>query len=407
MPVHSRVVFPRELTDTILDNLSDDYTSLNSCALVCRAWKPSSQRALFRSVKFEHVKMDAFDRSMTTLSKVLKENPELAKLVRKIRLQWSMSNVISFLKQVPELPMVEQLELRYISFISWADEAVEAARSILAWPSVKRLKLTDTTFEDMEQFCKVLIHCGVNVDVVHFHRLSIIKGKTIRTRFWAPDSDDENSSDEKEKEQPSPRYERDAPRAKVRTLDIARGSPSMIASWMSGPDSPFDLSELKSLRYEEDVPNPQFDALNKLLAICRQRLEHLEIYCPRDIVKKGNVDISTATLPSLKCLVISGIGPYSLANAILFLSQLSSNSGINKLILKFTFGNMTVYNNDEPPKGWRDLDAAVDNAPLLHLETIEILLPRRSNHSDENVFKMCKYRLPKVMEKSICTLTIL
>lgn len=285
MPVHSRVIFPRELTDTVLDNLSDDYASLKSCALVCRAWKPSSQRALFRSIRFEQVKMDAFDRSMTAFAKVLQESPQLAKLVREIRLQWSMTNVISFLNEVPDLPMVEHLELKYISFISWADDAVEALQRILTLPTTRRLKLTDTTFEDMEQFRKVFVNCGVNVETVHFHRLSIIKGKPMRSIYSSNnDSDEENASNETGKEQSSPRYEpstRDAPKAKLRTLDITRGSSSMIASWLSRKDNPFDTSELISLRYEEDVPGPQFGELNKLLTICRESLEHLEIYCPQ------------------------------------------------------------------------------------------------------------------------------
>ena len=124
-------------------------------------------------------------------------------------------------------------------------------------------------------------------------------------------------------------------------------------------------------------------------------------------MKKENVDISTASLPSLKCLVISGIGPYSLANAILLLSQLSSNSGINKLILKFTFGNIAIHADKDPEKEWSDLDTAVDNVPLLYLENIEVRLPRRSNSSDAEILKTCKSRLPKVAEKGICTLTIL
>lgn len=122
---------------------------------------------------------------------------------------------------------------------------------------------------------------------------------------------------------------------------------------------------------------------------------------------KKNVDISTASLPCLKCLVIAGISPYSLANAILLLSQLSSNSGINKLILKFTFGSMTIHADKEPEKEWSDLDTAIDNVPLLHLENIEVRLPRRANSSDAKIFKTCKSRLPKVTEKSICTLMIL
>jgi len=68
---------------------------------------------------------------------------------------------------------------------------------------------------------------------------------------------------------------------------------------------------------------------------------------------------------------------------------------------------MAIHANKEPEKQWGDLDTAVDNVPLLHLENLEVMLPRRSNHSDAEIFKVCKSRLPKVTEKSICTLTIL
>ena len=119
-----------------------------------------------------------------------------------------MTNVISFLNEVPDLPMVEHLELKYISFISWADDAVEALQNILTLPTTRRLKLTDTTFEDMEQFRKVFVNCGVNVDnveAVHFHRLSIIKGKPMRSIYSSNnDSDEENASNKTEKEQSSP-----------------------------------------------------------------------------------------------------------------------------------------------------------------------------------------------------------
>ena len=68
---------------------------------------------------------------------------------------------------------------------------------------------------------------------------------------------------------------------------------------------------------------------------------------------------------------------------------------------------MAIHADKEPEKEWSDLDTAVDNVPLLHLENIEVKLPRRANYSDAKIFKACKSRLPKVTEKSICTLTIL
>lgn len=285
MPVHSQVIFPRELTDDVLANLLGDYTSLNSCALVCRDWKTPSQRVLFRSVKFEQVKMKTSERNMTALINALQENPQLATLVREICLQWCKVSVINFLNHVPHLPMVEHLVLKHISFISWSEEAVEAPQKILALPTLKKLDLFDTTFEDMSQLLKVFVTCGVNVDTLRLHRLSIIKAKSIWSSYRDIDSlDDEGPSKEADEEHSSPGSDQPAegaPKAKLRTLDITRGSPSMIASWMSKKDSPFDLSKLESLRYEEDVLNPQFGALNRLLTNCQESLEHLEIYCPR------------------------------------------------------------------------------------------------------------------------------
>ncbi|KAH9922702.1 uncharacterized protein B0H18DRAFT_879070, partial [Fomitopsis serialis] len=50
MPVNSEPVVPAELCDTVIDHLHDDPRTLAACALVCRAWVPSSRMHQFHTV---------------------------------------------------------------------------------------------------------------------------------------------------------------------------------------------------------------------------------------------------------------------------------------------------------------------------------------------------------------------
>ncbi|KAJ7906288.1 hypothetical protein B0H13DRAFT_716833 [Mycena leptocephala] len=43
------IEFPQELIDEILDHLADDFRSLKTCSLVCRAWVPRSRSYLFET----------------------------------------------------------------------------------------------------------------------------------------------------------------------------------------------------------------------------------------------------------------------------------------------------------------------------------------------------------------------
>jgi hypothetical protein len=117
------------------------------------------------------------------------------------------------------------------------------------------------------------------------------------------------------------------------------------------------------------------------------------------------LDIGTNALPNLQHLTISGISPYSIANVISWLSQLTRDSRLHTLVLKFSFGKLKLATNEQPLRTWQDLDNIVDNLPVFNLERIEVKIPQRNQK--RSVQEISKAYLPKVMERSICVLTIL
>ena len=132
---------------------------------------------------------------------------------------------------------------------------------------------------------------------------------------------------------------------------------------------PFDLIALKTLKYEEDLEkNPDITDLGKFLQIFSNIISS-------ETLATNDLDISTGTMLKLKHLTISGISPYSIVNAIPWLSQLTSKSQLRTLVLKFSFGNLKLARNEQPLRTWKDLDDTVDNLPVLNLERIEIKIP--------------------------------
>ena len=72
---------PLEIAELVIDELSNDYPSLRSCALTCQAWLPRSRTHIFRTV---HV-MDL--NRLTSLVRVLAYSADIARLVHYVDLE--------------------------------------------------------------------------------------------------------------------------------------------------------------------------------------------------------------------------------------------------------------------------------------------------------------------------------
>lgn len=72
---------PIELLRVILSNISADLVSIQSCALVCRAWLPDARRLLFRNIKV-HKYSD-----VNNISSILQTSPEIGCCVKQLDLK--------------------------------------------------------------------------------------------------------------------------------------------------------------------------------------------------------------------------------------------------------------------------------------------------------------------------------
>lgn len=90
------IPLPNELVDSILDNLYFDKPTLLNCALVGKAWTPSSQRGIFQRIVLESPNphhedyaelCEAYIKSNDGLIRLFNNNPRLASYVRFLELR--------------------------------------------------------------------------------------------------------------------------------------------------------------------------------------------------------------------------------------------------------------------------------------------------------------------------------
>ncbi|KDR84491.1 hypothetical protein GALMADRAFT_220222 [Galerina marginata CBS 339.88] len=401
MPVQSRWVLPQELIDTIIYDLSEDTSTLKACVIVCQNWRPISQSALFRTIRFDQQTMVAYDRSMELLAGTLSENPKLGDLVRAFYVQWAGDHLYKFLK-IAAFRSLEQVAMRHMSWVQYTDEGLRCTHKLFQLPSMKTVELFDTTFEEAKDLAKFFEACGPNIKTLRLHRVCFLKRVTGDPSIPYMLHGMDRPKPETEELEFIPEN-----RPKLQTLEIVRGSASYLAEWLFEKKSPFDLSEVEELRFEEDIERNNLDNLAKLLRICSNNLKSLDIYAPREPLNPNNINIRAPTMPNLRNLTISGIGRYAISSAVPWLSQITSDSGIRKLTIKFRFGSALARSVTKPTMNWDDLDNTIDNLPLMSLEDIEVKIPKRDRQTDEDVEKIYRSYLPKVTERSICRLTIL
>ena len=427
MVAYSRPVVPPELLHEILSNLwvQGDSVSLKVCALVHQSWLPVVRPLIFRSVAFEQPNWAKFDNALVTFINTVQKNPNLGMHVRELSCNWAYRPIFS-LNDV-NLPSVVSLTAKRFSMIGRPNG--DSTWPLLKLQRLTKIFLTEITFNDLDQFSACFEQAqGTNISTVQLHRICILQGRRETIRAAYMDSDDEDSIPEERQEKVLASNDKDTSqsmpriRPQLQKLEIVRGHASVLALWFIKEDCPFDLTTLKTLRYEEDLEKPDITNLIKLLQLCAMSLENLEIYSPRSrsvflssliwlkynlsgLLETNNLDISPRTIPNLRHITISGISPYSIVNAIPWLSQLTRESQLRTLALKFWFGKLKLAENEQPVRTWQDLDDTVDNLPVLNLERIEVKIPDRKQKKSAQ--EISKTYLPRVMERSICVLTIL
>ncbi|KAJ7510658.1 hypothetical protein B0H11DRAFT_1955651 [Mycena galericulata] len=79
-------IFPQELIDRVIDESADSAATLRSCALVCKAFLPSSQAHIFLSIDCTITATSMAQNRFERLSQVLSISPHLARHIQSLRI---------------------------------------------------------------------------------------------------------------------------------------------------------------------------------------------------------------------------------------------------------------------------------------------------------------------------------
>ncbi|CAA7269823.1 unnamed protein product [Cyclocybe aegerita] len=425
MAVLSRISepIPPEILDTCLQSHLDDHETLLVAALVCRDWAPVAQRVLLKSIKFNQSNMIAYDRAVTLLAELLEEKPELIPFIREVEFLWSHRWLTIFFERI-ELSSVTSFTLKEMSYLQIPAEDLQAERRLVKLPSMTTVDLTGCTFEDVRQLTALLGECGLNVKKLKLHRVCLLRHRYPafkRDNRFNLITDSHGYPIEDEERFPPPiKLDPFAGEcAKLEKLELVRGASVLLAAWLIWDSSPFDLTGLKTLRYEEDGHeryNARDDeqrfriqsdraAVTTILEKCASTLEHLEMYAARSVSEGDEIDISPKALPNLKTLTIAGLCPDSIKTAIRWVTSLTSENRIHHLTLKVSFGSLAV--RKDATQSWADLDNALDDLNLPFLRGIDVKIPRKHNQSDEDVEKRLKKYFPRISGRESCKLVVL
>ena len=180
-PVQMSVwALPPELDDLILDHLHDDRVTLANCALVRRAWLPTSRYHNWRELKVVCAEKD-----LRELERLLDGSPSIILHVRSITLvqkqgdvcQWYGLHLLrSALTTLSRFPSIASFALDGL----WFGVSKEYPPSPLhvSFPSVCRLRISSCTFDsfgDVQDFCSV------------FPSLTSIQFDGVWWGRWGPD----------------------------------------------------------------------------------------------------------------------------------------------------------------------------------------------------------------------------
>ncbi|KAJ7368580.1 hypothetical protein DFH08DRAFT_831749 [Mycena albidolilacea] len=155
------LLLPQELVDECLGQLSA--IDLKACALVCRSWSHSAQRALFKDV-FVVVPEDNVNASGGNLSNRLEEtlrtSPHLIRHIRSLRLRREGEMDLEPFQRVCNIPFTH-LEDLYINY--WrvlAPQSEVALQQLLSLSTLRRVHL-ECTFDST--FTSIWDRCSLNI----------------------------------------------------------------------------------------------------------------------------------------------------------------------------------------------------------------------------------------------------
>ncbi|KAK0462853.1 uncharacterized protein EV420DRAFT_1141726 [Desarmillaria tabescens] len=227
---------PQELTNMIIDELEEDFSSLLACSLTCRSFLSPSRRRIFSGVAFDNAA------DIRGFYAICSESPEISFCVKRLYLQdfsgWIITEDDLLTSIVKGLVNLGTLSLQNMSFHNLSKEVK------LCSYRLKLLVLDDIAVDDIQEFCSFLRGCR------QLHTLSIC-GNLIFTGGQSDTSLHEDDDD------PSPV-------SSLRNLIITctPGSRRLLNTILAWPTPPVRIDGLEHLAIHMQFDGDPYDHLS-------------------------------------------------------------------------------------------------------------------------------------------------
>ncbi|OBZ69190.1 hypothetical protein A0H81_10957 [Grifola frondosa] len=275
---------PQELIDETIGHLWDDFPSLLSCSLSCRAWLPSARTHIFRDQFLASAgDCDRFEQ-------LLEASSDIAGYVRKLSVS-EPQNVFYAEAWIGRLPsLMAKLEnLEHIEFakLHWSSQNMPRAYANGAsiFPVLARVRciiLSDVSFDTVAEVYDLLAQ-SPNLRDLCYRRISC-QGTTSYMVDASVRLDCRN---------------RVPPRLRSLLLDAWTSAGTVIEWFLAANEL-----ELRSLvvRWRD---HGNINVLSRLLRACAASLEHLQIEFPSTMTEPG--DLNLTYNKALRVLHIDGL----------------------------------------------------------------------------------------------------
>ncbi|PPQ67866.1 hypothetical protein CVT25_010305 [Psilocybe cyanescens] len=366
-----------ELYDYIIDFLHDDDDALRACALVCRAWLPSSRCHLFYHLKLSGSGPSpissgwAQNTACRRIFATILSSPHLASYVNELSVQelnvvrpstyrW-VSSEITFPALLNKLSNIRALEFNFpppgpeTIKTAWSTMTFRDISEAMSSMSLETLALRQFSFSSLPDFVKILDSCHhlktLQLDHVDIATATHLSPSALEhvLNLNSPDSISHTSKT----------------KANLETLILRSNSSALIIPVLLHTHSFLDLSSLQKL-----VMNVAPDSYSNILEFLKfiPNLQHLELDIERDFDYDAHLEykdtLDLTHLPALRYLSLHTHILLGRMELLPWLLAMFSTTGSANNLLDFSLTctvdkpppSVTVQAFDNVLVGWHDLD---------------------------------------------------
>ncbi|KAJ7434923.1 hypothetical protein B0H11DRAFT_2107272 [Mycena galericulata] len=338
----------QELVDYCIDFLHTSRADLKACALVSRSWAQTSQMHLFNRITIgasgytygDPTFLAATRLRCRQLCGLLTTSPKHSGWIESIHIYIDTTppdTLVSFTSlEFPHLRKVAVLG----NWLEGQGSVLDTVRELLSRRTLTALSISGN-FRSFAAFMQILERCSEGITNVSLCN--------IRIPSFAPVMDVDVRSSGR--------------RVKIDTLDIWWSD--SIKIWLNSPQCPFDFSNLRSLRLNENTSLPEWEAF-------APSIPHVEYLQFQPLISApGLTNLNLAAFTNLKCVEIFVEYNDDIAEAFTTLSTIACPNQIRTI--RFRLPHTCL------PKALSgaEIDRQILALPLPHLTGVELVYPTR------------------------------